>query len=95
MLRSILQDRCGELQRDVTPLRSFEVPEVLEVHEVPLSEEVRIVPEPPTTMKILFPKEIPARSSEEPEVLEVHEVPLFEEVRIVPEPPTAMKELFP
>ena len=31
----------------MTPRRSFEVPEVLEVHEVP-SEEVRIVPELPT-----------------------------------------------
>ena len=31
----------------VTTLREFEVPEVLEVHEVP-SEEVRIFPGPPT-----------------------------------------------
>ena len=34
----------------VTPLRFTDVPEVLEVHEVPLSEEVRIVPESPTAL---------------------------------------------
>jgi len=34
----------------VTPLRYFDVPEVLLVHEIP-SEEVRIVPEFPTETK--------------------------------------------
>ena len=37
----------------VTNLRLFEVPEVLEVHEVP-SEEVRMVPESPVTTKVLL-----------------------------------------
>ena len=37
----------------VTDSRSFVVPEVLEVHEVP-SEEVRMVPELPTVTKLLF-----------------------------------------
>ena len=32
----------------VTSLRSFDVPEVIEFQEVPLSDEVRIVPESPT-----------------------------------------------
>ena len=31
----------------MTPLRSFDIPEVLEVHEIP-SEEVRMVPSQPT-----------------------------------------------
>ena len=35
----------------VTPWRSFDVAVVLEVHVVPLSEEVLIVPPPPTTTK--------------------------------------------
>ena len=42
----------------VTNLRLFEVPEVLEVHEVP-SEEVRMNPELPTATKLflsLLPK---------------------------------------
>ena len=77
-------DRMNELQREATPLRLTDVPEVLEVQEVPLSEEVRIVPESPTAMKILFPKVIPSRSSEEPEVLEVHMIPSAE-VKMVPD----------
>ena len=44
----------NERQREVTPLRAFVVPEVLEVHVVP-SEEVRMVPELPTVTKVLFP----------------------------------------
>jgi hypothetical protein len=32
----------------VTSLRSFDVPEVIEFQEVPLSDEVRMVPELPT-----------------------------------------------
>ena len=38
----------------MTPLKSSDVPEVLEVHVVP-SEEVMIVPESPTIMKVPFP----------------------------------------
>ena len=38
----------------VTPLRFTDVPEVLEVHEVPLSDEVRMVPELPTATKVLL-----------------------------------------
>ena len=34
--------------------RSRDVPEVLEVHDVP-SVEVRMVPEAPTATKVLFP----------------------------------------
>ena len=32
----------------MTSLRSFDVPEVIEFQEVPLSDEVRMVPESPT-----------------------------------------------
>ena len=39
----------------VTPKRMFDVPEVLDVHEIP-SDEVRIVTESPTPTKVLFPK---------------------------------------
>jgi hypothetical protein len=35
----------------VTPWRSFDVAVVLEVHVIPLSKEVLIVPPPPTTTK--------------------------------------------
>ena len=38
----------------VTPLRRFDVPEVLEVQEVP-SEEVSMVPDSPTVTKSPFP----------------------------------------
>jgi len=71
------------------------VPEVIEVHVVPLSDEVRIVPDSPTTIKELFPKPTPFRRFDVPEVLEVHEVPLSEEVMMVPEEPTPTKVLFP
>ena len=76
----------------MTPLKLFEVPEVLKVHVIP-SEEVRIVPAPPTATKVLFPYVTPPRRFEVPEVLEVHEVP-SEEVRTVPETPTTTKVLF-
>ena len=46
-------DKVNELQREVAPLREFVVPEVLEVHVTP-SEEVRMVPEAPTTKKVPF-----------------------------------------
>ena len=44
----------NDLHRKVTPLSSFDVPEVLEVHDVP-SVEVRMVPEAPTATKVLIP----------------------------------------
>ena len=37
----------------MTPLRVFDVPEVLEVHEVP-SDEVRMVPDWPTATRNIF-----------------------------------------
>jgi hypothetical protein len=40
---------------DVTPNSLFAVPEVLEVHVVPLSDEVRIVPPSPTATNVPFP----------------------------------------
>ena len=39
---------------DVTPYRLDDVPEVLEVQVVP-SDEVRMVPDPPTATIVLFP----------------------------------------
>ena len=36
----------------VISISLIEVPDVLEVHEVPLSDEVRMVPESPTTKKV-------------------------------------------
>jgi hypothetical protein len=77
----------------VTPRKVFEVPDVLDVHEVP-SDEVRMVPDSPTATKVLFPLVIPLRIFEIPDVLDAHEVP-SEEVRMVPEYPTATKVLFP
>ncbi len=47
------KDRVNELHREVAPLKEFVVPEVLEVHVTP-SEEVRMVPESPTTKKVPF-----------------------------------------
>ena len=44
----------GDYWEEVTPLRYFDVPEVLLVQEVP-SVEVRMVPEVPTVMKSPFP----------------------------------------
>ena len=44
----------NELHLEVTPLRTFDVPEVLEVQEVPF-EEVNIVPLLPTVTNVLFP----------------------------------------
>jgi len=74
----------------VTPLRYFDVPEVLLVQEVP-SGEVRMVPELPSVTKSPFPEVTPLRYSHFPEVLLVHEIP-SEEVRIVPEFPTDTKD---
>ncbi len=74
-------------------MRRFDVPEVLEVHEIP-SVEVRMVPDAPTTKKVLFAYVTPLRKPDDPEVLEVHEVP-FVEVRMFPDAPTTTKVLFP
>ena len=60
---------------------------------VPLSDEVRMVPELPTATKVLFPKVIPLRPFVVPEVLEVHVIPSGD-VRMV-ELCTATKVLFP
>ena len=65
-----------ELQREMTPQRQFDVPEVLEVHVIP-SEEVRMVPESPTTKKVPFAQVAPLREFVVPEVLEVQEVPFL------------------
>ena len=52
------EDRVNELHREVTPLRSLVIPDVLEVQELP-SDEVRMVPSPPTatnfTDSVLLP----------------------------------------
>ena len=58
------------------------------------SDEVKMVPFPPTATKVLPPYDTCSRTCDVPEVLEVHEVP-SEEVRIVPESPTATKVLPP
>ena len=70
----------------VIPVSLFDVPEVLEVQDVP-SDEVRMVPEEPTVTKVLFAQVTPLSCCDVPEVLEIHEVAV-EEVRIVPELPT-------
>ena len=71
----------------MTPLSLFEDPEVLEV-QVVASDEVRIVPSPPTESpptetNVLFPYVPLGRSFEVPEVLEVQVLP-SEEVRMIP-----------
>ena len=76
------------------PLRLFDVPEVLEVQEVP-SDEVKIVPLFPTPKKILFPKVTSLRvvslvllsHSLRTAVISVHVVPSVD-FRTVPELPT-------
>ena len=60
----------------MTSLRWFVVPEVLGIHVVPLSEELRMVPSVPTDTNLLFAKVTPQR------LLDV-------EVMIVPVLPTA------
>ena len=67
--------------------RLSEVPEVLEVQVTP-SEEVRIVPEKPTTTKVLFPYATALRLFEVPEVCAVQFAP-SDEVSKVPSAPTA------
>ena len=73
------------------PYRIFDVPEVLEVQEIP-SDEVRMVPDAPTAARILFPDVTPINVFDVPEVLEVQEDP-SDEVRIVPEAPTETYDL--
>ena len=77
----------------MTPLRYFDVPEVLLVHEFP-SGEVRMVPDSPTVTKSPFPEVTPLRYFDVPEVLLVHEFPSGE-VMMVPELPSVTKIPFP
>ena len=80
----------------MTPLRLYDIPEVLEVQVVP-SNEVEMV-EKPTVTNVLFPYVTPLcvsvllvpLSLKMSEVFEVQVVPLVE-VRIVPDVPTAIK----
>ena len=64
----------------------------MEVHEVP-SDEVRIVPESPTTTKVLFPNPTALSSFEDLEFLVVQEAP-SEDVNMAPALPYAIKVLF-
>ena len=66
-----------------TPHRVFVVPEVLEVQVIP-SEEVRMVPELPTVIKVLFLNMTLLRVFDVPEVLEVQVIP-SEEVVMIPD----------
>ena len=77
----------------MTPHRVFVVPEVLLSHVVP-SEEVRMVPETPTSTNVLFANQTPYREFDVPEVLDVQDAP-SDEVRIVPDAPTTTNVLFP
>ena len=77
----------------MTPLRYFDVPEVLLVHEFP-SGEVRMVPDSPTVTKSPFPEVTPERFLNIPEVLSVQVIPSGE-VRMVPKKPTVTKSSFP
>ena len=61
----------------MTSLRWFVIPELLGVHVVPLSEELRMVPDVPTDTNLLFPKVTPQR------LLDV-------EVLMIPDSPTAI-----
>ena len=97
MIKLILLGGNGYSEK-LTPVSRFVVPEVLEVQVVP-SVVVRIVPEKPTTTKVLFPYAPPLSFSDVPEVLEVHVVP-SDEVRMVAFPrvlrePTTTKVPFP
>ena len=74
----------------MTPLRYFDIPKVLLVHEFP-SGEVRMVPDSPTVKKSPFPEVTPKRSIGVPGVFSVQVIP-SEEVRIVPEFPTETKD---
>ncbi len=69
------------------------VPEVIEVHVVPLSE-VTMVPDEPTETNLLFSKITSLRWFVVPEFLGIHEFPLSEEVRMLPSVPTDKNLLF-
>jgi len=71
----------------VTPYRVSVVPEVLLSQEVPLSDEVRMVPDTPPVTKSPFPYVTSQSLSDAPEVLLSQVVP-SEEVRMVPKTPT-------
>ena len=71
----------------MTPYRVSVVPEVLLSQEVPLSDEVRMVPDTPPVTKSPFPYVTSQSLSDAPEVLLSQVVP-SEEVRMVPKTPT-------
>ena len=68
-------------------MRTNNVPEVLLSQEVPLSDEVRMVPDTPPVTKSPFPYVTSQSLSDAPEVLLSQVVP-SEEVRMVPKTPT-------
>ena len=69
------------------------VPDVSEAQVVPLSDDLMMVPESPTAIKLSFAYAIPMRSFVVPELLGVHVAPLSDEVRIVPSLPVTTKVL--
>ena len=71
----------------MTPYRVSVVPEVLLSQVVPLSDEVRMVPDTPPVTKSPFPYVTSQSLSDAPEVLLSQVVP-SEEVRMVPDSPT-------
>ena len=58
----------------MTLLKVFEVPDVLEVQDIP-SDDVKIVPVSPIVTNKSYPKVTPFSELDVPELLEVHEVP--------------------
>ena len=71
------------------------IPESLVVQLDPLSDEVRMLTDPPPVMNVLFPKEIDRTTCIVPEVALTQVVPLSVEVTIKPVEPTATKVSFP
>ena len=71
------------------------IPESLVVQVDPLSDEVRMLTDPPPVMNVLFPKEIDPLCIVVPEVALSQVVPLSVEVTIEPVEPTATKVSFP
>ena len=65
------------------------IPESLVVQVDPLSDEVRMLTDPPPVMNVLFPKEIGPLPIVVPDVALSQVVPLSVEVTIEPVPPTA------
>ena len=65
------------------------IPESLVVQVDPLSDEVRMLTDPPPVMNVLFPKEIDTLPIVVPDVALSQVVPLSVEVTIEPVPPTA------